>query len=187
MPQTDLAELYGSELEREVKRLFEKQRTTTERGRVRDPVLEAEYFIEDEERSQLLQQRACCALGARRWFRTHRPAWAPDLPISHSEIVKMRQHPSPRMRLVAWFSCSLATNEWNYKIHPPFAVYARGFMENGFTEAAVRNDPELKREYPARPLPGLGDRQPFWRDPVLVAHEQLQQLTLAHERLIAWR
>ena len=102
------------------------------------------------------------ALRARDWFEGQRPADAPPLPLTHAgrEAIKI----DGVGYLVSLIARSLAYCDYDIESHPTFEEYARGVMASAIAPSWIRNDEELLKRYPPKPLKGLGDGL-VWRKP----------------------
>jgi hypothetical protein len=105
--------------------------------------------IDDVEEQKSL---ACRRLVARAAF----AYWYPDLPrlpLAADERHELKQRHGVGY-IVAQYSVSVGDrdNPW----HPSFERYACGVMASPLTPPFIKNDPELLRQYPPYPLPGLG-------------------------------
>ena len=83
------------------------------------------------------------------------PAWADPLPVG-DEIAPLLHSTSGPMHLLGLFSCSLMMMSYDYPAHPSFTTFGCGVMAHPRAPDHVRDDPELRCEFPARELPGLG-------------------------------
>jgi len=98
------------------------------------------------------KESAYRALEARAWFAKNGPPGAPPLPLSEQECAELEGQGGV-LRMIAWYARSLAALD--YDRHPPFEDFARGVMACPDTWACVREDTELLRRFPPRPLAGL--------------------------------
>ena len=128
------------------------------------------FSIDDE--SLLPEQAVCRALFMHASFRETAPTWAPDLPLSSSDIEKMIQSKSNRIAVVGYFARSCACGNWSS--HPKFCDYVAGLLACEHTPERIRNDPQLLKEFPPRWLGGL-DRSLCWgvRDRIVEMTRQL--------------
>jgi hypothetical protein len=109
------------------------------------------------------QKRAAfLALRARDWFARTAPQDAPPLPLSYWERENLKRGGLPH--IVAWFARSLATRDYAYDEHPSFNDYACGVMASPHTYEPIREDEELRRRFPPRPLDVL-DNGLYWDPP----------------------
>jgi hypothetical protein len=123
----------------------------------------------------------CKALAARAWFRTHGPPWAPPLPLSTAEREALEC--GGRLHLVSRYALSLLMLDWDYKLHPSFDDFCRGLMAYKHTPDYLRDDPELQREFPPKPLAGLSDLR--WRTAEQIRDYELMEVR-ARERGLIW-
>src|SRR5262245_1479443 len=89
----------------------------------------------------------------------------------------MQRAESNRVELLGHYASSLMMLGWDYQTHPPFHVYVGGVMAYEHTPGYLRNDADLRHEFPPRPLEGL-DQALGWR--TLEEITQLRQ-TLIHQ------
>ena len=92
------------------------------------------------------------------------------LPLSYAE----REHLKiggygPAKRILAWYARSLEGRDYNLEEHPSFHDYACGVMASELAPDFIRNDVELQRRFPPRPLDGLRNGL-CWRPPEEWAH-----------------
>jgi hypothetical protein len=105
------------------------------------------------------------ALAAREWFKQHGPPDAPLLPIGYAERENLKRGGLPHM--VAWYARSLAGRKYNFMEHPSFDDYACGVMASEeYAPGLIRNDGEMQKRFPPRPLNGLGSGL-YWDPPKL--------------------
>ena len=95
-------------------------------------------------------------LAARRWFAKNGPPDAPPLPLSYQEREDLKCGGSGFERMVAYYAGSLEGMGYAVEVHPSFHDYACGVMASDLAHSLLTDDEELRRRYPARPLPGLG-------------------------------
>jgi hypothetical protein len=94
-------------------------------------------------------------LYARKWFALDGPSDAPPLPLSYNEREDLKCGGSGLARMVAYYARSLEGQDYNLEVHPSFHDYACGVMAADETAEFIRDDPDLIRRFPPRPLPGL--------------------------------
>lgn len=149
------------------------------------PIIGTLFDAVDEDDIAKLKRLACAARAACIWHRKFAPPWARDLPVDETDPL-FNQHCSeltPRQQLFRFFTYSLRAFEWDYEEHPVFPTYARGVMNYDFAREEIRNDPQLKAEFPPRPLAGL-DTMLHYHTAVTVAYrrrELLRELQRWHE------
>src|SRR5215472_5647000 len=119
------------------------------------PYLNDPYDLECKTLIPHYRRQVRAALAAREWFRQHAPPWAPELPLSSSDIGKLVRSKSPAIALVGYFAASLAACNWDFKNHPTFQIYAAGVMASPSASDHLKKDLKLLREFPPRELPGL--------------------------------
>jgi hypothetical protein len=97
---------------------------------------------------------------AREWFAKNGPPDLQPLPLGYAE----REHIKDFMarHILAWYARSLADLNYDFAKHPTFYDYACGVMASPVTHALIRDNPELQRRFPPRPLPGL-DPHLYWK------------------------
>jgi hypothetical protein len=101
---------------------------------------------------------------AREWFATHKPPDAPVLPIGYDERERLKKGMGSLAHMVAWYARSLAGRHYNFLEHPSFDEYACGVMASvEYAPYFIRNDEEMRRRFPPRPLKGLGPG--LWWEP----------------------
>jgi hypothetical protein len=106
------------------------------------------------------------ALSARKWFAENGPPDAPRLPISYDEREALK-HGGPD-HILAWYGCSVACLDFDIEQHPSLYDYGCGVMASEHAPDFIKNDPELRRRFPPRPLTGLGPGL-CWEPPALPA------------------
>ena len=101
-----------------------------------------------------LKSRIRAALEARLWFSKNGPGWAQRLPLSLEECLS-RMQSSPGI-LLAHYSSSLWRQDYDYRRHPLFDDYCRGVLAHPDCPDFLREDPDLRCEFPPKSLPGIG-------------------------------
>ena len=91
-------------------------------------------------------------LRARALFAQAAPAWAP-LPVG--DEISPLLHATGGMCLLGHYACSLMMMSYDYLGHPTFATFASGVMAHPRAPDHVRDDPELRCEFPARGIAGV--------------------------------
>ena len=104
------------------------------------------------------------ALAARKWFELNSPPDARPLPLGYNEREDLKV--GGLKHLVAWYACSVACQDYAIKKHPSFYDYACGLMASEYTPGFVKNDEELQRRFPPRPLAGIGPGL-VWEPPAI--------------------
>ena len=151
-------QLCADEFEQRVTELFDRevrQALSREPSFGHAPILETVFDPADEAAIGRLKRRVCAARAACIWHRKSAPPWARDLPVSESDFGKHRNELTPRQQLLRFFAYSLRAFGWEYEQHPPFPTYARGIMSYAFAPDELCNDPDLRKEFPPRPLAGI--------------------------------
>jgi hypothetical protein len=154
-----LVELCGSQLEQHVERLFAAERlkaVVAGKKYAIAPYIDDQFPVHCEPLFPHYKRMMVAALSARKKFRETGPLWAPELPLASSEYEKMIRDKDSRIALVGFFANSLACANWS-KFHPLFYVYAAGAMECPDTPEHIRNDPQLRKEFPLCELQELDE------------------------------
>jgi hypothetical protein len=145
-------QLYADEFEQRLTELFDRevgQALLREPPLGRAPILETVFDPADEAAIGRLKRRIGAARAASIWHRETAPFWARDLPVSESDF-KPRSELTPRQQLLQFFAYSVRAFGWIYKPHPPFPIYARGFMSYDFApDAPKRSRPEERISAPS--------------------------------------
>jgi hypothetical protein len=119
-------------------------------------------WVKGLDRVKPQKEEACRRLVARRWFAWDNPG-LPRLPLS-----QIRRHPYKMKQGITWvvaeYDASLECNKYDTFRHPDFTEYARGVMASPLAPDFIKNDPQLLKDYPPRPLKGLGSGM-VWTDP----------------------
>jgi len=171
---SDYIQLGAHKFEQDVDKLFEaeKSRTLACGKEFADvPVVGGRYCVlYPEKMIAMFKRNVCLALAANKWWKGHKPSWAPpDLPLNDAEHKKLLEDDeNPRLILVSDYSSSLGQLQWDYLIHPSFHDYACGRMAHPHAPNYLRNDPELLQEFPPRKLAGLHVNS-YWHSPEMVA------------------
>jgi hypothetical protein len=100
---------------------------------------------------------------AREWFVRSGPADAPPLPLSYDEREALKHGGIDH--IVALFARSLAGLGYNWEKHLSFYEYACGAMALRCLPWFVRNDPQLIKRFPPKPLEGLRQIALCWNPP----------------------
>jgi hypothetical protein len=112
------------------------------------------------------------AYNARAMFATEWPDWGP-LPLGQ-ECTPLLQAKGA-MHLLGCYAFSLELMCYDYLGHPSFYRYGCGMMAHPDAPEHVRDDIDLRVEFPARELPGLGRRM-IWFYKHLSMPERLRAL-----------
>jgi hypothetical protein len=99
------------------------------------------------------KQDAYRALLARKRFQDEGPFDAPLLPLTYGERQFLKRGGLPH--IVAWYAESLLSMNYDFAAHIHFENYARGVMASPYAPDLIKQDPELKRRFPPKPLDGL--------------------------------
>ena len=94
------------------------------------------------------------ALEARERFAAEKPNDAPELPLNYQERERLKVSGLPY--IVSLYGRSLAAQDFRTEGHPDFDEYARGVMASNMTPSWIREDAQLLRRYPPKPLDGMG-------------------------------
>jgi hypothetical protein len=144
------------------------------------------YRIGDEAAAAALKELDRRALAAQECFRTHGPAWAQPLPVSWPKLCMWARvgkfleagilaPDNGRWELLASFAISWFETKFD-PTHPSFNRFARGVMADKSTPARLRDNPELRKEYPPKRLSTWCRRKwprrwitakPYWRQRLL--------------------
>jgi len=103
-----------------------------------------------------LLKRTMDVLLARALFVNEAPDWTP-LPVGDEIPPLLRA--TGGLHMLGLYAHSLKTADYDYFGHPQFSVFGSGIMFHRSAPEDIREDSELKREFPPRFLPGLG---PGW-------------------------
>jgi hypothetical protein len=146
--------LYGDpEVTSQVLEAFENDPYAGQRCTRSNPVTGSGFMgREDPLKPQL--EAAYRALRARKHLAAVGPTDLPPLPTSDGERERMKV--GGVTHILAWFARSWEGLRYELTAHPDFETYARGVMASDHAPSWIRNDPELLRRFPPRPLPGLG-------------------------------
>jgi hypothetical protein len=168
----ELTQLCAREFARHIDDLFGKYRIETSSDGpdwVETPVVGLFHRIGDEAAAAALKELDRRALAAQEWFRTHGPAWAQPLPVSWPKLCMWARvgkfleagilaPDNGRWELLASFAISWFETKFD-PTHPSFNRFARGVMADKSTPARLRDNPELRKEYPPKRLSTLVSAQ----------------------------
>ena len=158
MRDDDLTKLCADAFALHVNELYSKARIETFASGpewVEAPLIGLFYQIWDEPAATALKELSRRASAWRARFAIEGPPWAQPLPTSWNDCCRLaHERGDGQMWLLANFASSLLGDKWN-PAHPSFYRFCRGMMANPGTPAHLRNDPELRRLYPPKRLPGL--------------------------------
>jgi hypothetical protein len=164
----DLRTFCATEFARHIDQLFGKYRIETYspgEDWVEHPAVGLFRHVGDEAAAAALEELDRRALAARERFKTDGPAWAQPLPVSWNACCRFARigelveagvlaPDNGRWELLGHFASSLLGSKWDPE-HVSFDRFCRGMMADRSTRSYLRNDPELRRAYPPKPLPGL--------------------------------
>jgi len=154
----DLTQLCADEFALHVNELFQKIRIETySRGPewVEAPIVGLFHQVWDEPAATALKELSRRASAWRERFAIEGPPWAQPLPISWNDCCRLaHERGDGQMQLLGQFASSLLGDKWD-PAHPSFDRFCRGLMAEPGSPAHLRNDPELRRRYPPKRLPGL--------------------------------
>jgi hypothetical protein len=178
----DLVERCAREFENHIRGLFENPRIIPGSLALAEiPVIGGLYLADHECLIPILLPQICAALCARERFRQDAPDWAPILPLRSEDCEVLELADDHRLCLVGLYGSSLRDAFWDLQ-HPPFATFASGLLAYEHTPDELRNDRELRREFPPRKLKGLCDGRLDWRSPERLAFDRhLAALVAAQE------
>jgi hypothetical protein len=106
-----------------------------------------------DDAKELQKEDAYRALVARQRFADEGPADAPLLPTTRGECESLKK--GGLSHLVAWFAESLRRTEYDMDTHPSFDDYACGVMASPHAPDFIKQDQELRRRFPPKPLDHL--------------------------------
>jgi hypothetical protein len=113
-----------------------------------------EYFVPGDDPVHPHKERAIRALIAQLRFAAEKSPDMPDLPLDEREDDLKWQ--SGLHYLIAAYARSLRSRDFRLEGHPDFDTFARGAMAHPWTPERFRQDPDLLRRFPPKPLPRLG-------------------------------
>jgi hypothetical protein len=110
------------------------------------------------------KEDAVRAVLARRWHAKYGPPGADlqRLPLGYEERELLKR--GGATHILAWYARSLDNLDYDVVEHPSFYDYACGVMVCEFAPESIREDEQLKRRFPPRPLSGLGGSL-YWEPP----------------------
>lgn len=141
-------------IEQKVEQLFADALRQYSNSKFCENPVTGECFVPRHDPIKPHKERAIRALVAHLWFATQKPADAPDLPLDRCTRAALDREDGLSY-LVAAFGYSLNYRDFFIGGHPDFGTFARGVMASARTREVVRNDPDLRRRYPPKPLKGL--------------------------------
>ena len=174
-------EFCAAVFEQQVKLLFDeaerqaKQELARGRTHVRAPITGFFYDSWSDEQAERAQRLACAALAACEWHRRCAPIWALPLPVHCDELDHILNSPPPRQLLLQKFACSMRHYDWDLR-HPPLPNWARTVMAYKDAPDKIREDDDLRAEFPPRKLCellGPGTTDPLhWLSPEMQARNE---------------
>jgi hypothetical protein len=161
----NVADMTDDEIDLLIDRLFKESHAKYDKL-CRNPVTES-GSVRGHDPIGPQKKAARKALHARRAFARIRPPDVPDLPLSHSEREELKVGGAPH--IFAWYARSWEARDYDLEEHPSFQDYACGVMRSEFAPDFIKDDEELRRRFPPRPLKGLGPGL-YWLPPALHAN-----------------
>jgi hypothetical protein len=152
---------FKSPIEQQVDRLFSEVKA--KRGDCCANPVTGTWFQWGIDSIRTQKKAAIAALRAREWFAVNGPPDAPPLPLSVDEHEDYR-HGRGLRQIVGFYGRSLEANEYDIHRHPSFEDFARGLMACNSGGWGVEKDPEMRKRFPPRPLPGMGPGL-YWQPP----------------------
>ena len=102
------------------------------------------------------------ALAARKWLADNGPPDLQPLPLGYDERERFKHGGVDH--ILAWYSRSLDCRNYDVLAHPAFEDYARGVMASEFCPYFIKQDEELQKRFPPRPLAYLNNAM-VWEPP----------------------
>lgn len=171
----NVIDLTEHSVDQQVERLF-KETPRTYGELCRNPVTGG-GFARGLDPVKRQKEAARRALRACEWFRTHAPADAQPLPMSHYEREKLKLGRGLLSYILALYARSLEGRNYDVEEHPPFADYVSGVLWEaelpvggfvGLPNYASEEFQELKKRFPPRMLKGMSPGA-MWLPPGLHA------------------
>jgi hypothetical protein len=156
-----MANKFKSPIEEQVDRLFSEIKT--KHGECCVNPVTGTLFLRGIDSIRTQKKAAVAGLRAREWFAVNGPPDAPPLPLSVDEHEDYR-HGRGLRQIVGFYGRSLEANEYDIHRHPSFEDFARGLMACNSGGWGVEKDPEMRKRFPPRPLPGMGPGL-YWQPP----------------------
>ena len=114
----------------------------------------------------------CAALRAREQFRQDAPSWTyQPLPLRAEVCDELVNADNTRLQVVGLYGYSWRCTDWDRK-HPTFRRFCSGLLAYEHTPDRLRDDRELRREFPPRPLKGLCDGELYWRSDATIVWDR---------------
>jgi hypothetical protein len=123
---------------------------------VSSPVYRGPLSIDDVPK---LKRLVRAAEHARAWFSKHGPSWAQPLPLSEIERIGFFISDSSPLHFVGMYALSLQGRDYDCLGHPQLFDYCRAVMADPRTAEYLREDRELRAEFPAKPLAATAAQQ----------------------------
>ena len=102
------------------------------------------------------------ALAARKWFAENGPPDLQPFPLGYGERERLKHGGADH--ILAWYARSLEHLNYDWRLHPSFDDYARGVMASKDCPYFVKDDEELQKRFPPRPLAYLNNAM-VWEPP----------------------
>jgi hypothetical protein len=176
----NLIELCERQFVKHVEELFKWNRTGSyvfdDAIWAHDPIWNSIYCLDDEASMAAIKRRTLRALAAREWFKHTGPSWAQPLPLAYDEIDKLLLIDDSRMELLHYYVNSLMHADMDYRTHPGFTDYCCGLMAADDAPEHWREDPDLLREFPPKPLAGIGKGLAWYSTAMLAEMAEEEEL-----------
>ena len=99
---------------------------------------------------------------ARKWLAENGPRDLQPLPLGYNERERFKHGGVDH--ILAWYSRSLDCRNYDVLAHPAFEDYARGVMASESCPYFIKQDEELQKRFPPRPLACLNNAM-VWERP----------------------
>jgi hypothetical protein len=129
-------------------------------NRIRTNPVTGSRWVNGVDRVGPQKRAACRGLVARAWFDRDSPEMK-ALPLSYHEREELKRHGGVDY-IQSVYARSFEAQKYDFVRHPSFEQYARGVMASPLAPDFIRQDPELLKRYPPRPLDGLGSGL-YWK------------------------
>lgn len=144
-------------IEQKVEQLFADALRQYSKSTFCENPVTGEHFVPGLDPIKPHKKRAIRALIAQARFQREKSPDMPDLPLNAREDDPgFFKWLSTRHYLVEAYNYSLRSRDYRPEGHPDFETFARGVMASPWTPKQIRDDAELLRRYPPKPLKGLG-------------------------------
>ena len=133
-------------------------------GRIEEPTIGMFHLVGDEIAAAALAELSRRASAARKWFAIDGPWWAQPLPTTGRQVTQLawigelieagtlpQDYFNGRMLLFSNFAVSQCCSKW-VPTHPSFDRFARAKMADCNTPRWLRDNLQLRREYPPQRL-----------------------------------